>query len=102
MGIVKIREMMYLCNPKMNVMARLKYNFTWKKYHRWLGLVLSVFMLVFCVSGIILNHREVFSGCEVSRKWLPASYYIKKFQQWSRERDGGEEICCSFAFFGEL
>lgn len=79
MGIVKIREMMYLCNPKMNVMARLKYNFTWKKYHRWLGLVLSVFMLVFCVSGIILNHREVFSGCEVSRKWLPASYYIKHF-----------------------
>lgn len=79
MGIVKIREMMYLCNPKMNVMARLKYNFTWKKYHRWLGLVLSVFMLVFCVSGIILNHREVFSGCEVSRKWLPAGYYIKNF-----------------------
>lgn len=79
MGIVKIREMMYLCNPKMNVMARLKYNFTWKKYHRWLGLVLSVFMLVFCVSGIILNHREVFSGCEVSRKWLPASYYVKNF-----------------------
>ena len=63
----------------MNVMARLKYNFTWKKYHRWLGLVLSGFMLVFCVSGIILNHREVFSGCEVSRKWLPASYYIKNF-----------------------
>lgn len=79
MCIVKIREMMYLCNPKMNVMARLKYNFTWKKYHRWLGLVLSVFMLVFCVSGIILNHREVFSGCEVSRKWLPASYHIKNF-----------------------
>lgn len=79
MGIVKIREMMYLYNPKMNVMARLKYNFTWKKYHRWLGLVLSVFMLVFCVSGIILNHREAFSGCEVSRKWLPASYHIKNF-----------------------
>ena len=79
MGIVKIREMMYLCNPKMNVMARLKYNFTWKKYHRWFGLVLSVFMLVFCVSGIILNHREVFSGCEVSRKWLPASYHVKNF-----------------------
>ena len=70
---------MYLCNPKMNVMARLKYNFTWKKYHRWLGLVLAVFMLVFCVSGIILKHREVFSGCEVSRKCLPASYYVKNF-----------------------
>lgn len=60
-------------------MARLKYNFTWKKCHRWFGLVLSVFMLVFCVSGIILNHREAFSGSEVSRKWLPASYHIKNF-----------------------
>ena len=67
-------------------MAILKYNFTskknnftWKKYHRWFGLVLSVFMLVFCVSGIILNHRETFSGCEVSRKWLPSSYHIRNF-----------------------
>ena len=60
-------------------MARLKYHFTWKKYPRGLGVVLSVFMLVFCVSGIILNHREVFSGCEVSRKWLPASYHVKNF-----------------------
>ena len=42
-------------------------------------MVLSVFMLVFCVSGIILNHREAFSGCEVNRKWLPASYHIKNF-----------------------
>lgn len=79
MGIVEIGEMQYLCNPKMNVMARLKYNFTWKRYHRWFGLVMSVFMLVFCVSGIILNHREAFSGCEVSRKWLPSSYHIKNF-----------------------
>ena len=82
-----------LDNDKIGYMARLKYNFTWKKYHftwkkyhftwkkyhRWFGLVLSVFMLVFCVSGIILNHREVFSGCEVSRRWLPASYHIKNF-----------------------
>ncbi len=53
--------------------------FTWKKYHRWVGLVLSVFMLVFCVSGIILNHRSLFRGCEVSRSLLPASYHIKNF-----------------------
>lgn len=60
-------------------MAKMKYSFTWKKYHRWFGLVLSIFMLVFCVSGIILNHREAFSGCEVNRKWLPSSYHIKNF-----------------------
>lgn len=53
--------------------------FTWKKYHRWVGLVLAVFMLVFCVSGIILNHRSLFRSCEVSRSLLPSSYHIKNF-----------------------
>ena len=50
-----------------------------KKYHRWFGLVLSVFMLVFCVSGIILNHRSLFRSCEVSRGWMPESYHIQNF-----------------------
>ena len=54
-------------------------HFTWKKYHRWFGLVLSVFMLVFCVSGIILNHRQLFAGCEVSRSLMPSAYHIKNF-----------------------
>lgn len=60
-------------------MTKLYSKFSWKKYHRWFGLVLSVFMLVFCVSGIILNHRTLFSGCEVSRSLLPSSYHIKNF-----------------------
>ena len=54
-------------------------HFTWKKYHRWFGLELSVFMLVFCVSGIILNHRQLFAGCEVSRSLMPSAYHIKNF-----------------------
>ena len=53
--------------------------FTWKKYHRWFGLVLSVFMLVFCVSGIILNHRQLFADCDVSRSLLPPAYHIRNF-----------------------
>ena len=56
-----------------------KKRFIWKKYHRWFGLVLSVFMLVFCVSGIILNHRQLFAGCEVSRSLMPSAYHIKNF-----------------------
>ena len=54
-------------------------HFTWKKYHRWFGLVLSVFMLVFCVSGIILNHRQLFADCDVSRSILPPAYHIQNF-----------------------
>ena len=54
-------------------------HFTWKKYHRWFGLVLSVFMLVFCVSGIILNHRQLFADYDVSRSILPPAYHIQNF-----------------------
>lgn len=45
--------------------------FTWKKYHKWVGVVFALFMLVFCLSGIVLNHRQLFSHCDVSRSWLP-------------------------------
>lgn len=63
-------------NPKSKTRRK---RMTWKIYHRWFGLVLSVFMLVFCVSGIILNHRQFFSGCCVSRAILPPAYHIKDF-----------------------
>lgn len=36
---------------------------TWRKQHKWLGIGLSFFMLMFCVSGILLNHRS-HQGCE--------------------------------------
>lgn len=51
----------------------------WNKFHRWAGLLIAVFILVFCVSGIILNHRDIVSGAEVSRKFMPASYRIKNY-----------------------
>ena len=50
-----------------------------KKYHRWFGLVLSVFMLVFFVSCIILNDRSLFRICVVSRVFIPTSYHICNF-----------------------
>ena len=52
---------------------------TWKNFHRWAGLIVAVFMLLFCFSGIILNHRDAFAGAEVSRTLLPASYKIKNY-----------------------
>ena len=32
---------------------------TWRKHHKWLGIGMSFFMLMFCVSGILLNHRSL-------------------------------------------
>ena len=52
----------------------------WKKYHKWVGLCFTFFILMFCGSGIILNHRHFFSDFEVSRNWLPAGY---RYEIWN-------------------
>ena len=53
---------------------------TWRKHHKWLGIILAFFLLMFCVSGIILNHRRMVSGINVSRSWLPDDY---AFYRWN-------------------
>ena len=52
----------------------------WKKYHKWVGLVFSIFILAFSFSGIILNHRSTFAGCDVSRDWMPDGY---QYENWN-------------------
>ena len=52
----------------------------WRKYHKWVGLFFSFFILMFCFSGIIMNHREAFAECEVSRWWLPSDYH---YENWN-------------------
>ena len=53
---------------------------TWKKHHKWLGIGFAFFMLMFCVSGVVLNHRELLMDVNVSRAWLPDAYH---FKQWN-------------------
>lgn len=60
-------------------MKQKKRSITWKNFHRWAGLIVAVFILVFSVSGIILNHRAAVRSCNVSRSLLPASYRIKDY-----------------------
>ncbi len=60
-------------------MKKTFYIFSWKGIHKWVGVLLSVFILLFCISGIILNHRKLFSGCGVDRRLMPAAYSIKSF-----------------------
>lgn len=45
-----------------------------KKYHKWLGIVLTLFILLFSISGIVLNHRGFFSKIDVNRDILPQEY----------------------------
>ena len=50
-----------------------------KKYHKWLGIVLTVFILLFALSGIVLNHRGLFSPIDVNRNILPDEYSYKNW-----------------------
>jgi hypothetical protein len=53
---------------------------TYKKLHRWPGLIISFLLLYFGVTGIIMNHRELFAPVDINRKWLPAEY---AYQNWN-------------------
>lgn len=61
----------------------MKKRISWKGFHRWVGLVFAVVTLIFCVSGIILNHRELVADCNVSRSLLPSSYHIRQYNNGS-------------------
>ncbi len=50
-----------------------------KKYHKWLGLIVSLFLIIFSISGIILNHRYLLSSVDISRKWMPDVYSYKNW-----------------------
>ena len=47
----------------------------WRWMHRWIGLIISIFLLIFAISGIILNHREELSFLDVPRAWMPSEYH---------------------------
>ncbi len=32
----------------------------WRKIHRWLGLLLAAFLIFYCFTGLLLNHRQQF------------------------------------------
>ena len=44
----------------------------WRKHHKWFGLILGFFIIMFCVSGLVLNHAELFSNVNISRSVLPS------------------------------
>ncbi|MDO4163817.1 MAG: PepSY domain-containing protein [Bacteroides sp.] len=52
---------------------------TWHKHHKWFGLCISFFMLMFCLSGIVLNHRSLVADMNVSRKYLPTRYHYDRW-----------------------
>lgn len=46
-------------------------------WHRWLGIVLTLPLLIFALSGIILNHRHALADADIPRSVLPQAYHYK-------------------------
>lgn len=64
-----------------NKSKKVRFRLTWRSWHKWVGVGFTLFIVVFCFSGIILNHRRAFSSCEVARWWLPSAYHIDNWNQ---------------------
>ncbi|MFN8209952.1 MAG: PepSY-associated TM helix domain-containing protein [Bacteroidales bacterium] len=52
---------------------------TYKKLHKWPGLVISFVLLYYGVTGIIMNHRDWFGGIDFNRKIMPGNYAYNKW-----------------------
>jgi len=52
-----------------------------KKHHKWPALVLTLFILLFALSGIVMNHRETFSSVDVNRDYLGSEY---QYENWNK------------------
>ncbi|NDV78960.1 PepSY-associated TM helix domain-containing protein [Dysgonomonas sp. 511] len=52
-----------------------------KKWHKWLGLFFAIFMFMFALSGIFLNHRRAISSVDVPRSALGSTY---SYDNWNK------------------
>lgn len=51
----------------------------WKWTHKWFSIVLGVFVILWAVSGILLNHRSLISQLDINRNNLPENYQYKNW-----------------------
>jgi hypothetical protein len=51
-----------------------------KKAHKWVGVIIALLIIVFSLSGIILNHRQILSSVDIHRSVLPKEY---RYNNWN-------------------
>ena len=51
-----------------------------RKTHKWVGLMIALLIILFSISGIILNHRELLSSVNVNRNILPEAF---QYNNWN-------------------
>ena len=53
---------------------------TLRKLHKWPGIIIAFLAVLFAISGVVMNHRQLFSGVDVSRNLLPPGY---QYENWN-------------------
>ena len=52
-----------------------------RKFHKWPGIIITLFVILFSISGILMNHRGLISGIDVKRSILPEDYSYKNWNK---------------------
>jgi len=50
-----------------------------RKLHQWPGFVIAFLSILFALSGMVLNHRQLLSSMDVNRDLLPPGYQYKNW-----------------------
>lgn len=53
---------------------------TLRKLHKWPGVIIAFLAILFALSGIVMNHRQLFSGIDINRNLLPPGY---QYENWN-------------------
>ncbi len=62
-------------------MRKTKWIKFFKKLHKWPAIIIAFIAVLFAASGIVMNHRSLFSKVDISRKLLPANYTYTNWNQ---------------------
>jgi hypothetical protein len=54
-----------------------------KWYHKFIGLLLIIFLIEMSISGILLNHKDLISPIDMPHFLVPSNYEIKNFNRAS-------------------
>lgn len=72
-----------------------------RKLHKWPGIIIAFLAILFATSGIVLNHRPLFSGIDINRNLMPPGY---QYQNWNLAaiRGGLPLDSANFLFYGNI
>lgn len=72
-----------------------------KRLHKWPGLIVAFVLIYYAVTGILMNHRQLISGFDLSRKVLPSDY---QYRNWNNAALKGSLSWCedSIVLYGNI